>query len=57
MSNIVTIMFDKIMAARKKPDGQHKSCYGLCEKCVWKFNNGCSEWNHREDSRTKKKED
>lgn len=22
-----------------------KICYGLCERCVWKYNGGCSEWN------------
>lgn len=22
-----------------------KPCYGLCDRCVWKFNGGCSEWN------------
>lgn len=22
-----------------------KSYYGLCERCVWKRNGGCSEWN------------
>ena len=23
-----------------------KQCYGeLCERCVWKYNGGCSEWN------------
>ena len=23
-----------------------KSCYGeLCERCVWKYNGGYSEWN------------
>ena len=22
-----------------------KPCYGLCERCVWKYNGGCSEWN------------
>ena len=24
---------------------KQKSCYGLCDKCVWKENGGCSEWN------------
>ena len=23
----------------------HKPCYGKCERCVWKYNGGCSEWN------------
>ena len=22
-----------------------KPCYGKCERCVWKYNGGCSEWN------------
>ena len=22
-----------------------KKCYGKCEKCIWKYNGGCSEWN------------
>lgn len=22
-----------------------KSCYGLCDRCAWKRNGGCSEWN------------
>lgn len=22
-----------------------KPCYGLCERCVWYENGGCSEWN------------
>lgn len=22
-----------------------KPCYGLCNRCVWKDNGGCSEWN------------
>lgn len=22
-----------------------KPCYGLCDRCVWKYNGGCSEWN------------
>lgn len=22
-----------------------KVCYGSCDRCVWKYNNGCSEWN------------
>ena len=22
-----------------------KQCFGQCEKCAWKFNGGCSEWN------------
>lgn len=21
-----------------------KPCYGKCERCVWKNNGGCSEW-------------
>nr|DAG63105.1 MAG TPA: Mitochondrial import inner membrane translocase-Propeller Helix-Turn-Helix Intramolecular.5A [Caudoviricetes sp.] len=21
-----------------------KSCYGKCDRCVWKYNGGCSEW-------------
>ena len=24
-----------------------KPCYGKCERCVWKYNGGCSEWNRR----------
>lgn len=27
-----------------------KPCYGLCERCVWKYNGGCSEWNRRADN-------
>lgn len=27
----------------------HKSCYGLCPRCVWRYNEGCSEW-QREDN-------
>lgn len=23
----------------------HKSCYGKCDRCVWRNNGGCSEWN------------
>ena len=22
----------------------HKRCYGKCDRCVWKYNGGCSEW-------------
>ena len=22
-----------------------KQCFGMCEKCAWKYNGGCSEWN------------
>lgn len=22
----------------------HKECYGQCERCVWRYNGGCSEW-------------
>lgn len=22
-----------------------KPCYGKCDRCVWKTNGGCSEWN------------
>ena len=22
-----------------------KPCYGKCERCVWFYNGGCSEWN------------
>lgn len=22
-----------------------KPCYGLCDRCIWKKNGGCSEWN------------
>ena len=21
-----------------------KWCFGLCDRCVWKYNGGCSEW-------------
>lgn len=21
-----------------------KPCYGKCDRCVWKYNSGCSEW-------------
>ena len=21
-----------------------KPCYGLCTRCVWRYNGGCSEW-------------
>lgn len=24
---------------------EHKKCYGLCDRCAWKTNGGCSEWN------------
>ena len=24
---------------------KHKTCYGKCDRCVWKDNGGCSEWN------------
>ena len=23
---------------------KHKKCYGKCDRCVWKYNGGCSEW-------------
>lgn len=23
---------------------EHKKCYGKCERCVWLYNGGCSEW-------------
>ena len=23
---------------------EHKDCYGLCDRCVWMYNGGCSEW-------------
>lgn len=22
-----------------------KPCYGLCARCVWRYNGGCSMWN------------
>ena len=22
-----------------------KPCYGLCSRCVWRYNGGCSMWN------------
>ena len=22
-----------------------KNCYGRCDRCVWRDNGGCSEWN------------
>lgn len=22
-----------------------KPCYGKCDRCIWKYNGGCSEWN------------
>ena len=25
----------------------HKPCYGKCDRCVWKYNGGCSEWDKR----------
>lgn len=25
-----------------------KECYGKCNRCVWKNNGGCSEWNNKE---------
>ena len=27
---------------------EHKSCIGLCDRCVWYRNGGCSEWNGAE---------
>ena len=24
---------------------KHKKCYGKCDRCVWKNNGDCSEWN------------
>ena len=24
---------------------KHKFCYGKCDRCVWRDNGGCSEWN------------
>ena len=24
---------------------KHKTCYGKCDRCVWRDNGGCSEWN------------
>lgn len=24
---------------------KHKPCYGKCDRCVWRENGGCSEWN------------
>ena len=29
-----------------------KPCYGLCARCVWRDNGGCSEWPKWEDSLT-----
>ena len=26
-----------------------KPCYGRCDRCVWKDNGGCSEWNGFKD--------
>lgn len=51
MSNIVSIIADKIMAARDQTDGQHKGCRNFCDRCVWFKNGGCSEWNGH-DKRT-----
>ena len=45
MSNIVSIIADKIMAARDQSDGQRKGCRKFCDSCVWFKNGGCSEWN------------
>ena len=24
---------------------EFKQCFGKCDRCVWKYNGGCSEWN------------
>lgn len=24
---------------------ESKPCYGKCERCIWFYNGGCSEWN------------
>lgn len=29
------------------PHMKHKLCYGKCDRCVWRDNGGCSEWNGR----------
>ena len=26
-----------------------KPCYGKCDRCVWKYNGGCSEWRRTEN--------
>lgn len=30
---------------------EHKQCYGLCPRCVWRYNGGCSEWRENDDIR------
>lgn len=30
-----------------------KSCYGKCDRCIWKENGGCSEWNGYKNTKTK----
>ena len=30
-----------------KPEENTTPCYGKCDKCVWKYNGGCSEWTKR----------
>ena len=38
---------------------KHKKCYGKCDRCVWKYNGGCSEWNgwNRRAGKEEKHED
>lgn len=33
------------MARLIDAEALHKHCYGLCVRCVWRYNGGCSEWN------------
>lgn len=28
-----------------------KKCYGLCDRCVWYRNGGCSEWRRQHELR------
>lgn len=42
--NAVTPPVPAAMVRANLPGGMRKWCYGRCDRCVWKYNGGCSEW-------------
>lgn len=47
---------DKINALAPSTSGgwRPKSCRHKCDRCVWRNNGGCSEWNGENERRKKK---
>lgn len=45
-NNQLNGIISTLMESNKKENKieGHKPCYGLCCRCVWRYNGGCSEW-------------